>query len=85
MIPPGHPLSLGSSLARPGSAAVIARADLVLAVGTELTEVDLWRAHLGHTAPMVRVDIDPAMLADPQRANHSLLADASGAPNCARR
>jgi len=28
-------------------------------IGSELSEVDLWRAELGHNSPMIRVDIDP--------------------------
>jgi 5-guanidino-2-oxopentanoate decarboxylase len=72
-----YPLSFGSALARPTSADVIAKADLVIAVGTELAEVDLWRDTLGNTAPLVRVDIDPASLSDRHRAQVKLLADAT--------
>jgi acetolactate synthase-1/2/3 large subunit/5-guanidino-2-oxopentanoate decarboxylase len=72
----GYALDFGSMLARPSSAEVIASADLVVAIGTELAEVDLWRAHLGHRAPLVRVDIDPSVLADDQRATVKILADA---------
>ena len=71
-----YPLNFGSSLARPSSADVIASADLVIAVGTELAEVDLWRNELGHKAPLVRIDIDPASLSDRHRAQIKLLADA---------
>lgn len=72
----GYALDFGPALARPGSAEVIASADLVIAIGTELSEVDLWRRHLAHTGPLVRVDIDPAVLADAQRATVKLLANA---------
>jgi len=54
----------GSLLARAGSADVIARADVVIAVGTELSEVDLWRDTLGHEATLIRIDRDPAVLND---------------------
>jgi len=64
VVAPGDPLAFGSFLARPDSAAVIARADLVVVVGSELSEVDLWRPDLGHACPLIRVDIDPAELAD---------------------
>ena len=73
----GYPLDFGATLARPGSAEVIATADLVIAVGTELAEVDLWRADLGHKAPLVRVDIDPTSLSDGQRATVKLQSDAA--------
>ena len=56
IVPPGMPLHFGSYLARPDSARMIAAADLVLVIGSELAEVDLWRDHAGHHAPMIRVD-----------------------------
>ncbi|NDW47348.1 5-guanidino-2-oxopentanoate decarboxylase [Ruegeria sp. PrR005] len=71
-----YPLDFGAALARPSSAEVIASADLVVAVGTELAEVDLWRPNLGHSAMLARVDIDAGVLADAQRAQVKLLADA---------
>ncbi len=64
LIPPEAPLNFGSFLARPGSAEVIASADLVVAVGTELSETDLWRDKLGHRGRLIRVDIDPAEFSD---------------------
>ncbi len=66
----------GSNLARPGSADVIASADLVIAVGTELAEVDLWRAKLGQSAPLVRVDIDADPLGDQNGADLKIRYDA---------
>ena len=65
LVPPGDPLFFGSSLARPDSAAMISTADLVITVGCELSENDLWRRDLGHTCPLIRVDIDPEVLAQP--------------------
>jgi 5-guanidino-2-oxopentanoate decarboxylase len=77
VVAPDAPLHFGSTLARPGSADVIASADLVIAVGTELAEVDIWRAHLGHTAPLVRVDLDPTVLTDAQSAQVQVQGDAA--------
>lgn len=54
------PLCFGSMLARPDSVEEIAKADLVVAIGTELSEVDLWRDTLGHEAAFLRIDCDPA-------------------------
>ncbi|MDU9004872.1 thiamine pyrophosphate-binding protein [Sedimentitalea todarodis] len=71
-----YPLDFGSTLARAGSADIIASADLVIAIGTELAEVDLWRTDLGHTAALVRVDLDPTCLSDAQRATVRIRADA---------
>ncbi|TMV09521.1 5-guanidino-2-oxopentanoate decarboxylase [Ruegeria sediminis] len=71
----GYALDFGASLARPGSADIIGSADLVIAVGTKLAEVDLWREELGHGAILVRVDLDPEVLSDGQRAQVKLQAD----------
>ncbi|KMW56752.1 putative acetolactate synthase large subunit [Candidatus Rhodobacter oscarellae] len=75
LIPASAPLHFGSYLGRPSSVDVIASADLVVAVGTELSETDLWRTELGHAAPLVRVDIDPEVLVDHHRADVPILAD----------
>ncbi|MEO1551075.1 MAG: thiamine pyrophosphate-binding protein, partial [Pseudomonadota bacterium] len=69
------PLSLGASLARAGSATWLARADLLLVLGSELSETDLWRDHPGHRCPMIRVDVDPSVLADRFRADLPILSD----------
>ena len=77
IIGPDDPLHYGSTLARPDSAQVFARADAVIAVGTELAQVDLWRGQLGHDCAMVRVDIDPEVLVDGARAGCPVQADAA--------
>jgi len=77
IIPDDFPLHFGSMLPRPSSADVIGSADLVVAVGTRLSEVDLWRDDLGHTAPLIRIDLDPECLTDRHGADVRLLADAS--------
>ena len=71
----GYALDFGAMLPRPGSAEVIASADLVVAVGAELGDVDLWRSDLGHSAHLVRVDLDPQVLSDRHRAAIKLQAD----------
>ncbi len=76
LIAPGHPRSFGSFLGQDGSVAEITRADLVVVIGSELSECDLWRAQLGHNAPMIRIDIDPTVLADHHRAQTTVQADA---------
>ncbi|MCF6232510.1 MAG: thiamine pyrophosphate-dependent enzyme [Rhodobacteraceae bacterium] len=63
------PLHYGAFLARPDSVAEISKADAVIAVGTTLAEVDLWRTSLGQNAPLLRIDIDPSVLADLQGAS----------------
>jgi acetolactate synthase-1/2/3 large subunit/5-guanidino-2-oxopentanoate decarboxylase len=71
----GYALDFGATLPRPGSADVIGSADLVVAVGAELGEVDLWRDTLGHTSHLVRVDLDPQVLSDRHRAGIKLQVD----------
>ena len=63
IVGPDFPWLFGSALARSDSASVFESADLVITVGSELAEVDLWRPQLGHRAAMVRVDIDAEVLA----------------------
>jgi acetolactate synthase-1/2/3 large subunit/5-guanidino-2-oxopentanoate decarboxylase len=77
IVAPGDPLAFGSYLARPDSARIFAMADLIVAVGTEMAETDLWRDAPGHTCPLIRVDIDPDELADDQAAAVAVLGDAA--------
>ena len=63
-----YPLHFGSLLARSGAKSVLGSADLVLVIGSELSEGDLWRADLGHKAPLIRVDLDPEVLTDSHQA-----------------
>ena len=63
LIPADHPMFFGSYLARPSCAEVFAQADLVVVFGSELAEGDLWRKSLGHSCPLVRIDLDEEVLA----------------------
>lgn len=58
------PLHFGAFLARPDSARVLAEADLLIAVGTDMAEVDIWRDAPGHTCEAVIVNIDAEVLAN---------------------
>ena len=79
IVPWDYPLNFGAALARPSSAQVMAQADCIVAVGTELAEVDLWRKHLGHDCPLYRIDIDPECLSDEHRAEFFVHAKAENA------
>ena len=75
-VAPDYGLGFGAMLARPESAEVIASADLLVVAGCALAEVDLWRASLGEALPnMVRIDVDPEVLADGYRAEWTILGD----------
>ena len=77
IMPGDHPLYLGSTLASGEAAGLLAKADLLVVVGSELAEVDIWRDRLGHACPMIRVDIDPAQLTgERQEGDIQVLSDA---------
>ena len=76
LVPADYPLNFGSYLARPESAAIFAEADLLVAVGTELSEVDLWRDTPGQTCRTIRIDIDPEVLAQCGPGDMAILGDA---------
>ncbi len=75
LLAPEDPLSFGCFLGRTESKRYIAQADLVIAIGTELSECDLWRNELGHEGLLVRVDTDPEVLADEHRADVTFPVD----------
>ena len=75
LVSPSDPMAFGPCLARPSSVDIVATADLIVVVGCELAEVDLWRHGLGHDAPMIRVDIDPVVLVDDPMTSLTLQAD----------
>lgn len=86
IIPVDHPLFFGSMLARPDSARVLAEADLLFVVGSELAQVDLWRDVPGYECPMIRIDIDPAQLSAERRAGDmSVLGDSRACLEAVRR
>jgi 5-guanidino-2-oxopentanoate decarboxylase len=58
LLPPEAPLNAGSSLCVEPGWNLIAEADVVLAVGTEMADTDYWRERLPLNAELLRVDID---------------------------
>ncbi len=57
-----HPLSLGATFAASAVRSHIESSDVVLAVGTELGDSDLWGHALRPRGTFVRLDVDPAQL-----------------------
>jgi 5-guanidino-2-oxopentanoate decarboxylase len=77
ILPADHPQSLEMTLDSPGTQAFIAEADLVLAVGTELAEPDVWLADaLPMSGKFLRIDLDPEVLVRDYKADVAMLADA---------
>jgi len=71
-----HPLSLGQMHTREEGREIIAEADIILAVGTELSETDSFVEKLNIPGKLIRVDIDPAKMNDLYPAELEIVGDA---------
>ncbi len=76
-VPAEHKNVWGSLLGYPETQSALQNADCILAVGTELSETDFWAGRFRLNAPMIRIDIDPDVLAKPHRVTLPILADAT--------
>jgi acetolactate synthase-1/2/3 large subunit len=75
--PEGDELSLGASMRLRSCHRLLREADVVLAVGTELAESDIWcEPPLELGGELIRIDIDPAQLHKNATAAVAVLADA---------
>ncbi len=72
-----HPLSLSAGTVRGEVQQYLKQADVVLAIGTELSEVDSFVETLEINGQLIRVDIDPRKMTDLYPADLALIADAS--------
>ncbi|MFJ3904906.1 thiamine pyrophosphate-dependent enzyme [Streptomyces sp. NPDC090025] len=72
-----HPLSLGVSLHSPAVQKWLADRDVVLAVGTELAESDVWGPLPVLAGTLIRVDVDPAQMYAGLPADLPLTGDAT--------
>jgi acetolactate synthase-1/2/3 large subunit len=62
VVPEGHLLSLGASLRLEPARSLLCESDVVVAIGTEIAESDLWIERLELAGELVRVDIDEKQL-----------------------
>jgi acetolactate synthase-1/2/3 large subunit len=79
VLPKGHPLALGSNATFPAVRELLAAADVVLAVGTELgeTDYDLFNDNgLRLPGRLIRIDIDAEQLNSNFPADLAILSDA---------
>ena len=78
IVPPDHPLSLGSALPQPPVLDELTNADVVLAVGTELGETDtlLFDSRLQLRGKVIRIDIEAEQLTRNVLAEVAILGDA---------
>jgi thiamine pyrophosphate-dependent acetolactate synthase large subunit-like protein len=80
LLPESHPSNFGTSLPYPPIQRLIADADVVLAVGTELGETDMYfTTKLPLGGLLVRIDLDPVKLADQYSADVRVWSDARSA------
>ncbi|QBF26905.1 5-guanidino-2-oxopentanoate decarboxylase [Pseudomonas tructae] len=91
LLPPDAPLNAGASLCVEAGWQLIAQADVILAVGSEMADTDFWRERLPLNGELLRVDIDPrkfndfypcavALQGDAQQTVAALLARVPQAP-----
>ncbi len=74
-----HPLHLGCTLPRKETQELLAGADVVLAVGTELSETESWCDRLPLPGKIVRIDIDPDQIDTPYPATAGITGDSTAA------
>ena len=80
VLPESHPANFGASLPYAPVQQLIFDADVVLAVGTEMGETDVYTAlRLPLGGRLIRVDIDPVKLSDSYSADVRLWSDAAAA------
>lgn len=82
LLPPRHPLLLGSNQSTAATRALVCEADVVLAIGTELGETDYDTVFDGGfriPGKLIRIDIDAQQLARNYPPSLSLLSDAASA------
>jgi acetolactate synthase-1/2/3 large subunit len=62
VVPESHALTLGAALRLEAARSLLGESDVVLAIGTEIAESDLWVERLELSGELVRVDIDEQQL-----------------------
>ncbi|WP_144170764.1 5-guanidino-2-oxopentanoate decarboxylase [Pseudomonas sp. Kh13] len=79
LLPSSHPLQIGSTQSLPATRALVAEADVVLAIGTELAETDYdvtFKGGFEIPGSLLRIDIDPDQTMRNYLPALSLVADA---------
>ena len=80
VLPESHPACLGASLPYRHTQSIVAAADVVVAVGTELSETDFYTGtRLPIGGQLIRIDLDPSKLSDHYGAQVPVLGDARAA------
>ncbi|WP_457378040.1 5-guanidino-2-oxopentanoate decarboxylase [Pseudomonas sp. TE6288] len=82
LLPANHPLQIGSTQTLPATRALVAEADVVLAIGTELAETDYdvtFKGGFEIPGSLLRIDIDPDQTVRNYPPELALVADAAQA------
>lgn len=82
VFPEDDPLAVGATLNYKATREALARCDVLVAVGTELSDVDLEDGKLILTSRVIRIDIDPAQLNKNLTADCAIQGDAAIAIRC---
>jgi acetolactate synthase-1/2/3 large subunit len=80
LLPPDHPLGVSLTASQPETRALVANADVVLALGTEMgrTDYDMYEDNgFRITGRMIRVDVDPVQMARSAAPEIGIVADAA--------
>ena len=77
IVPDDHPLSLGGSTVRPEVHRIVPNADVVVAIGTEISETDSFVERLDIRGKLIRIDLDPRKINDLYPADVGIVADAA--------
>ncbi|RMA80252.1 5-guanidino-2-oxopentanoate decarboxylase [Umboniibacter marinipuniceus] len=75
VLPSTHSLLAGSLLCVEPGWQMIAEADCVIAVGTELADTDFWRDRIEISANLIRIDVDPEKMTGIYPAKVAMVAD----------
>lgn len=75
VVPEEHPLSLGASIRLPSAQAFLAASDVLIVIGSELGDSDLWGGTIDRVQDVIRIDIDPDQLHKNLQATVPLLGD----------
>jgi 5-guanidino-2-oxopentanoate decarboxylase len=79
VIPADHPLVLDYRLSLEAAQKMLLESDCILAAGTELSETDTWNLNFAIRKNLIRIDLDPEVLARPHAAEIAILGDAAAA------
>ncbi len=72
-----HPLAIAGMLSSPAALELLAGADVVLVIGSELAETETFGDRLDMPGRVIRVDIDPAVINAGTAAEVGMIADAA--------